>query len=122
FKVAHNGEVIGALDYLLEGGELKGWDLRPGDKGIIAVLAAGSKEAQGHPDQWIGYLSQCGLQRNDKVVVGGKECKVDDLLSQAEWDVTRPMEASWTLMALATYFPWDYTWKNKAGEEWSIEK
>jgi hypothetical protein len=122
FKVEHNGQVIGALDYLLEGGELKGWDLRPGDKGVIAVLAPGSKEAQGHPDQWIGYLAQCGLQRNDKLVVGGKDYTVDNLISQAEWDVEKPMEASWTLMALAAYFPSDYKWTNKKGDEWNIER
>ena len=30
---------------------------------------AGSKMGQGHPDQWLGYLSQCGLSLDDKLVV-----------------------------------------------------
>ncbi len=122
FKVDQDGQLIGALDYLLQGGELKGWDLRPADKGVLAVLAPGSKEAQGHPDQWIGYLSQCGLKSDEKLVVGGKDYKLDDLISQAEWDIYPSMEASWTLMALAAYYPWDHQWKSKDGQEWTTER
>lgn len=122
FKVEHNGQLIGALDYLLEGGELKGWELRPGDKGVIAVLAPGSKEAQGHPDQWLGYLSQCNLKPNDKLVVGGKEYTVGDLMTQALWDVKPGMEASWTLMAVSSYFPSDHKWTASDGQEWTTER
>jgi hypothetical protein len=122
FKVEHNGQLIGALEYLLEGGELKGWDLRPGDKGVIAILAPGSKEAQGHPDQWIGYLSQCNLAPDDKLVVGGKDYEVGDLMKQALWDVKPGMEGSWTLMAASTYFPADHKWTASDGQEWTTER
>jgi hypothetical protein len=101
---------------------LKGWDLRPGDKGVIAVLAPGSKEAQGHPDQWIGYLSQCNLPPDEKLVVQGKEYSLGDLITQAEWNVTPGMEASWTLMAISTYFPADHKWTASNGEEWTTER
>ena len=37
FKVEHQGELIGALQYLLDGGDLNGWELRPGDKRVLAV-------------------------------------------------------------------------------------
>src|SRR5882762_6881386 len=71
-KIESDGQVVGALDYLFQGNPLKGWVLRPGDKGLIAVLEAGSKTGEGHPDQWLGYLSQCGVQLDDPLVVGGK--------------------------------------------------
>lgn len=126
-KIENDGQVVGALDYLFQGNPLKGWVLRPGDKGVIAVLEAGSKTGEGHPDQWLGYLSQCGVQLDDPLVVGGKTYHVSDLLTQAQWDIYDGMEASWTLMAVATYLPLDATWTSKAGKdekdkEWSVER
>lgn len=126
-KIESDGQVVGALDYIFQGNPLKGWVLRPGDKGVIAVLEAGSKTGEGHPDQWLGYLSQCGVQLDDPLVVGGKTYHVRDLLTQAQWDIYDGMEASWTLMAAATYLPLDATWKSKAGKdekdkEWSVER
>lgn len=128
FKIKKDGQMIPALDYLLGGGELKGWDLRPGEKGVIAVLAPGSKAAQGHPDQWIGYLSQGGqdglhgLNPDDKLVVAGKDYKIGDLLTEAEWNVYPGMEASWTVMAMSVYRPIDYKWTSKDGQEWTFER
>ena len=111
-----------ALDYIFQGNPLKGWNLRPGDHGIIALLEAGSKTGEGHPDQWLGYLSQCGVQLDDPLVVVGKPYHVRDLLTQAQWDIYDGMEASWTLMAAITFLPLDEKWKAKDGSEWSIER
>ena len=128
FKIEHNGEKIGALDWLLKGGDLNGWVLQPGDHGVIAELKPGSNAAQGHPDQWIGYLSQGGedgvngLKPDEKIMVHGKEYTMGDLLTQAEADIFPSEEASWTLMTLAAYRPSNYTWKSKDGEEWSVER
>jgi hypothetical protein len=127
-KIEADGETVGALDYLFKGNPLKGWLLRPGDKfpdgstGIIAVLEPGSKTGEGHPDQWLGYLSQCGVQLDDPLVVGGSTYHVRDLLNQAKWDIYDGMEASWTLMAAVTFLPLDEKWKAKDGGEWSIER
>ena len=128
FKIEHDGQKISALDWLLSGGALNGWDLQPGDHGVFAVLAPGSKAAQGHPDQWIGYLSQGGedgrngLPDTTKIVVRGKEYTMGDLLSQAEADIQPGQEASWTLMALAAYRHPDYEWTSKDGQKWSVER
>ncbi len=121
-KIEADGQPVGALDYIFQGNPLKGWNLRPGDKGVIAILEAGSKTGEGHPDQWLGYLSQCGVQADDPLVVGGKTYHVRDLLTQAQWDIYDGMEASWTLMAAITYLPLDEKWKAKDGSEWSIER
>jgi hypothetical protein len=133
-NIESDGEVVGALDYLFKGNPLKGWVLRPGDKfpdgrtGIVAVLEPGSKTGEGHPDQWLGYLSQCGdVQLDDPLVVGGKTYQVRDLMKQAQWDIYDGMEASWTLMAAATYLPLDSTWQAKNGKDekdrqWSVER
>lgn len=122
FQIEHDGKLVGAIDYLLAGGKLKGWDLRKGDHGVIAVEEPGSKTGQGHPDQWLGYLSQCGLKPDDKLTVGGQDFTVNDLITQAQWDLRNGMEATWTLMAFSTYLPMNSKWKAKDGSEWTIER
>jgi hypothetical protein len=60
FPLQHDGTESAAVDYLLDGGRLTGWNLRSGSPGVVAVVEEGSTTGQGHPDQWLGYLSQCG--------------------------------------------------------------
>ena len=125
FPIAHDGQTSAALDYLLGGGPLTGWQLRPGDHGVLAVVEEGSTTGQGHPDQWLGYLSQCGLTGiplDTRLVVGGRDYTVRDLLEQAQADVRPGREATWTLMGLATYLPPDTSWRASDGETWTTER
>jgi len=125
FTVLHDGQPVAALDYLLNGGQLTGWKLRPGDHGVIAVVEEGSTLGQGHPDQWLGYLSQCGtdgIPLDRTLVVGDQRAEVGDLLSQAKADLRPGQEATWTLMALATYLPPDSSWQGADGETWNLER
>jgi hypothetical protein len=130
--LAHDGEVSSALDYLLGGGRITGWMLRPGNPGVVAVVEEGSTMGQGHPDQWLGYLSQCGvagdgdtlvggLPLDTKLVVGGREFTLGDLFAQARHDIRPGQEASWTLMALAAYLPPDARWESGDGRRWTTE-
>jgi hypothetical protein len=122
FQIYHDGKLVAALDYLLGGGQLRGWTLRKGDHGLEAVLEAGSNTGQGHEDQWLGYLSQCGLSPDESIIVGAETYKVRDLITQAQWDLYDGMEATWTLMAFATLLPLDAEWTAKDGSTWSIER
>jgi hypothetical protein len=130
FPLQHDGEVTPALDYLLGGGPISGWVLRPATPGVRAIVEGGSTMAQGHPDQWLGYLSQCGLAAcgkggvplDTKLVAAGRGFTVADLLSQAQADIEEGQEATWTLMALSAYLPHDATWVSRAGEHWTIER
>lgn len=122
FEIKHDGQVISALDYLLAGGKLNGWNMRRGDHGVQTILEAGSKTGQGHEDQWLGYLSQCGLKIDDKIVVGGESFTIADLLEQAKWNIHDGQEATWTLMASSTYLPDNAKWTAKDGTEWTIER
>ena len=123
--LAHDGKVSGALDYLLAGGLLKGWSLRPGSPGVLALLEEGSNIGQGHPDQWLGYLSQCGtsgIPLTTRLVVAGRTYTVAYLLAQAQADIRPGQEATWTLMALATYLPPDAAWTARDGTRWTTER
>ena len=125
FPLRHDGTDSAALDYLLDGGRLTGWNLRTGSPGVIALLEEGSNTGQGHPDQWLGYLSQCGrhgIPRDTKLVVGKKTFTVNDLLTQAQADIRPGQEATWTLMALSAYLPPDATWTASDGSKWSTER
>ncbi len=122
FQIYHDGKLVGAIDYLLAGGQLKGWNLRKGDHGVVAVLEAGSKTGQGHPDQWLGYLSQVGIPLDAPLIVGGETFHVRDLVTQAQWDIYEGMEATWTLMAFSRYLPLDAQWTAKDGTTWTIPR
>ena len=122
FEIYTDGELKPAMAYLLSGGKLRGWDLRKGDHGVLAVMDAGSKTGQGHPDQWLGYLSQCGLSLDDKVAVGSETFTVRDMLTQAQWDIYDGMEATWTLMAFSRYLPLDAEWQSKDGQTWTVAR
>lgn len=132
FQVSDGQKDVSAVDYLLAGGKLNGWNLRRGDvldektgrRGIKAVLEEGTKTGQGHTDQWIGYLSDCQLPLDQPIVVEGEQHTIADYIDQVKLDVhLNPIkEYSWTLMALTAYYPTDYTWKAADGSDWSIEK
>jgi len=87
---------------------------------------------QGHPDQWLGYLSQCGvaggpqgrggIPLDTRLVVAGRDRTVADLLAEAKHDIRPGQEATWTLMALATYLPTTATWTAGDGTPWSVER
>lgn len=121
-KIYHDGELVGALNYLLKGGQLTGWNLRPAEKGLTALLESGSKTGQGHKDQWLGYLALCDLDLHDKLTVGGKEYEIRDLVEQTKWECTDGMEASWTLLGLHVFEPLDSKWQAADGTTWSLER
>lgn len=134
-----DGKKTSALRYLFDGNPLNGWDLYPvkigeGDSARVALdaeLVPGSSSEQGHPDQWIGYLSQCGVGIDDPIVVtvqGEKRTfKMRDMIEYAKWKLHEGMEATWTLMAFAAYSTPDYlaidgTWQASDGKTWTLEK
>jgi len=125
FPLAVDGKTVPALDHLLGGGAITGWRLRPGDHGVIAIVEEGSTTGQGHPDQWLGYLSQCGttgIPLDTTLHVAGRDFTVKDLLTQAQADIRPGQEATWTLMALATYLPPDAAWTARDGTKWTTER
>lgn len=122
FQIYKDGQLVPALDYLLGGGELRGWTMRKGDHGVDSIVEAGSSMGQGHEDQWLGYLSQVGLKPEQVLVVGGENFAVRDLITQAQWDIYDGMEATWTLMAFTTYLPLDAEWPAKDGTTWNIPR
>ncbi len=121
-QLSVDGKLHPAVDWILDGGQFKGWNLVPAEKGVESIMDPGNKVGEGHEDQWIGYLSQTGVSLDHPVKVGDRNFKVRDMLTQAQWDMRQGMEATFTLMALATYLPLDAHWKTKDGSEWTIDR
>lgn len=131
FLVSDGEQDVPAVDYLLAGGQLRGWSLRRGDlldpatqRYGVKALVTEDKEGQGHADQWMGYLSDCRLALDEPIVVEGQRHTIADYIDQIQLDVDKnPLrEYSWTLMALTAYYPTDYAWQAADGSTWSIEK
>lgn len=131
YQVRKGTESVFILDYLLKGGSMSGWAFAPGAvldpatgrRGLTSIMEPGSKSGQGHADQWLGYLSNCGFALNDPITSGGVNYTFEDYVRQIEWDVPQNAikEYSWTLMSLTAYRPTSHTWKASDGKMWSIE-
>lgn len=126
--IEHEGQLQSALEYILNGGRLNGFTLRPTTTGLDSLVEPGSKTGQGHPDQWLGYLALAGVQWDDPIVWDGKPYKIGDLAVQAQLNVREGKEMSWTLAGLVSFpeqITLSGTWKNnddKDAEPWSIER
>ncbi len=121
----HQGQLVSAIDYLLDGGLMQGWNLRPGDKGVRALLESGSKTGQGHKDQWLGYLSlsPCQFPPTHPIAVGDQQYTIADLVHQAQWECRDGMEASWTVMGLSVYLKdLHEQWTSGDGDRWTLER
>ncbi|MEQ8212077.1 MAG: ADP-ribosylation factor-directed GTPase activating protein isoform b [Lacipirellulaceae bacterium] len=112
------------LDWVFSGKPMKGWTLEPGQVGLRATIEPG-KFGQGHEDQWLAVISQCGVPIKQPLEISGQEEKYTlyDLLKQAMFDCYEGKESSWTLIALSQYLdPIDQTWTGRDGEQWSLER
>jgi hypothetical protein len=131
FLVSDGTKDVSAVNYVLGGGKMAGWNLRRGDLldeatkryGIVALVEE-DKKGQGHCDQWLGYLSDCQLPLDEPIIVEGEKQTIQDWIDQIKLDVVENPtdEYSWTLMCLTAYYPTDYAWKAKDGSDWNIEK
>jgi hypothetical protein len=132
FMVERDGELVSAVDHLLEGGPMTGWTTQPGvwldkeqtQRGLRAILEQGTKTGQGHADQWLAVLAQCELQPSQTIVVDGNTFTMSDFVAQVQFDVPRNVEReySWTLIGLTTYLDTDASWTASDGKEWSVRR
>ena len=125
-----DGKSVLAIDYLLSGGEINGWEISAGPvlsttkrPGVLVRVEAGSYIGQGHTDQWLGYLSQIPLGLDRKVMIKDQTLTLEDWARQAQWDVPKNpfKEYSWTLIALTNFFPNEREWQASDGITWTLE-
>jgi hypothetical protein len=130
FQVYDQQQPLSAIDHLLAGGAMRGWNLEPvshgldGEQGLRATMDQGSKAGQGHADQWLAVLAQSGLAPGQSIVVNDKTFTIADMVRQVQWDLPRnyEQEYSWTLIGLTSYLPTSHQWTASDDQTWSIER
>lgn len=119
-----------AIEYLLEGGTVNGFRPQRGDplgdpprRGLRMDMQPSTKIGQGHRDQWLAVLSQCGLTPETEIRSADGTFTISDWLRQTEYDLPRNLELefSWTLIALTAFRETSHAWMGRDGVEYSIE-
>lgn len=119
-----------AVEYLLSGGELDGFQPVAGDDlgdpprpGLFMEVQPTTKIGQGHYDQWLAVMSQTGLPSDAPIRSDGHTFTMLDWVRQAEHDVPRnfAQEFSWTLIGLTRYRSTAHRWTARDGRSYSIE-
>lgn len=116
------GTRVKAVDYLCDGGELRGLRFLPTEYGVD-VETGEMFVSQGHQDQFIAEMAQCGLPADRVFRVSGKEYTFRDFVrhSQMRARVTANQELSWTILVVGQYLGTDLAWTNSYGEKLHFE-
>jgi hypothetical protein len=117
-KNLETGAKVNAIDYICNGGEIRGLQFLPTAEGLDVQIGP-QFIGQGHQDQFIAEMAQWGMPRNRKFRVGGKDFAFEDFIrhSRARASVTKGQELSWAIVIIAQYYGTDATWTNNAGEK-----
>ena len=112
------GTRVNALDYIFNGGEVRGLRFIPTEYGVD-VETGEMFVSQGHQDQFLAEIAQSGVPIDRKVRVGRKVYTLRDFAhhSQMRASVTANQELSWTILALGQYLGTDLAWTNASGEK-----
>ena len=111
-------EKVNALDFICDGGTLRGMVFKPSILGVDVVSTMDSV-GQGHQDQFIAEMAQWNMPAHRKFVINGKDYTFMDFVnfSQARARTTEKQELSWTIIIVAQYKGLDARWKNPHHEK-----
>lgn len=129
------GRVVRAMDYVFDGGVMRGWNLQPGTRlpdgrvGVFALLEEGTSTGQGHKDQWLGYMAVASVTHSSepllpdtKLKVRGEERTIRDWIDQIKLDIHDGTERGWSLMALSQYCKSTDEWTAGDGQKWNLDR
>jgi hypothetical protein len=113
---------VGAVDYICQGGKLRGMRFIPTEYGLD-VETGELFVSQGHQDQFIAEMAQCGIAPDRDFVVEGKHYRFLDFVrhSQMRASVKANQELSWTIVVVGQYLGTDIAWTNGRGERLTFE-
>lgn len=118
------GDKIGALDYIGNGGRLRGLQFIPTRHGLDVTMGP-TYVGQGHQDQFIAEMAQWGIPRDYRFSVEGRDYTYLDFLQQskarARTDKAANQELSWAIVVIPQYFGPDHAWTNAFGEKLTVE-
>lgn len=77
---------------------------------------------QGHEGQFLSILAQSRVKIDYPLWIGQHRLKVAELVKHEQDTCESGMELTFKLIGLSHYLEPEATWRNKEGEEWSIER
>lgn len=112
------GKEVNALEYICQGGELRGLRFIPTAQGLDVQMGP-QFVGQGHKDQFIAEMAQWGMPASRTIMVGGKEFTFMDFVRHAQMNsrTKNPDELSWAIIVIAQYIGLDATWTNVDGDK-----
>jgi hypothetical protein len=117
---------VNAIDYLTRNAKFEG-QLIYQDKASIPTLKTRGKGdksflIQDHVDQFLFAYADAGIPLAHEIISrSGTKFTVGDKLKFAKKGFREDQELAWTLVALATYVPFDKKWKASSGKEYDTE-
>ena len=116
------GIQVNALDYICDGGELRGLRFIPTEYGVD-VENGDQFVSQGHQDQFVAEMAQCGVPADKQFQIHGKKYQFMDFVrhSQMRARVNASQELSWTIIVVGQYLGTDISWTNSYGEKLRFE-
>lgn len=113
-----SGEKVNALEYIRNGGEMRGLQFNPTKWGLDVQMGPLSV-GQGHQDQYIAEMIEWGMTPEKTFVVYGKEYTFQDFINHARMRTrtTQTQELSWAIIVIAENYGTDYSWTNGYGEK-----
>ncbi|MEQ9406642.1 MAG: methyltransferase domain-containing protein [Fuerstiella sp.] len=123
FQILHNGTPVSGLDWISEGQVFDNeyW-FESTPFGGRAHPYSRPYAFEGHANQFLAILSMCGVDLNHRFGTSTGSITMRGMIRNAQMTINTTDEPTWTLWALSRYLPSDASWRNEAGEQWSIEK
>ncbi|MGF1578845.1 MAG: hypothetical protein ACFCD0_05735 [Gemmataceae bacterium] len=115
---ASTGKQYKAMDHIRQGKYIRGLRFIPTGTGVDVQMGP-TFEGQGHQDQFVGEIAQCGLSLDTTFQINGQEYLFKDFIdhTKARARVNADQELSWTLVAVSQYEGTDCSWTNMFGEK-----
>ena len=114
------GAPMNSIGWLCYGNRCAGQALVNVEQGRIT--AAKGPRVQGHHGQFLAILAQSKVMSSYPLRAQGRGFTVADLIETEKLGCEEGIELTFKLIALAHYLDLTETWRNRAGQEWSVSR
>lgn len=114
------GAAVNSIGWLCYGNRCAGQALVNLEQGRIA--AAKGPRVQGHHGQFLAILAQSKVMKTYPMRAGNRNFTVADLIESEKLGCEEGIELTFKLIALSHYLDSNETWRNRAGQEWSVSR
>ncbi len=123
YEIKKSGERINAIKFVSNGPSYRGeqW-FEKTQFGGRAHPFSQPYAFEGHPNQFLGYMSMSDLPLDHTFKAGSATITVADILNNAKAEINGNEEITWTLWAFSRYLEPTAQWTNRYGERWSMER